>query len=280
MKYPYRILRVLVLVLACWVYVAAYASPHAFAQDLSSIWNIYSPFVWIPVVKGEVQARVTWVNLVRGKNEIAGVGNLDLRDDFFLSSSNGFLDLMGGIYIGRFGARLCYSPRDFAVHRASRLLPGFPRSGARFSYSVLRVGGDVDLVRWNESRLGFNIDYDLDQPIWTEGMFTLGGNRIKGNPALTCGFHLVYNPLVNVCGVSGIVETRARWPVSGTAVTDWEVGAGVLAPTTILGTMGLMGGYRQTTVDFKGTQQLNNVEVDSRVDVTMGGWFGELIYFY
>jgi len=280
MNNPYRILRVLKLLLACWACAAVCAGQLAHAQNFSSIWNVYSPFVWIPLVKGEARARVTWVNLLSGKNEIAGVGNLDLKDDFTLANGNGFVDLMAGFCIGRFGLRCNYAPRDFAVHKSSRFLPGLGAAEARFSYTVLRVGGDVDLVRWNESRLGFNIDYDVDQATFTEGLFTPGGKQIRGQPALTCGLHFVYNPLAFVYGVSGIFETRARWPVTGTAVTDWEIAAGVLAPTTMLGTTGLRAGYRQTRVDFKDQQLINGGEVDSGLDVLMGGWFGELVYYY
>jgi hypothetical protein len=232
------------------------------------------------MVKGEMKVRPMWVTLLRGKNDIAGVGSFDLREDGALKQGHAVLDLMAGFYVGKLGARINYSPRDFAVTRVSLTQPGLAVSEVRFSYSVVRLGADIDLIRSNETRLGFNIDYDLDRPIFTEGLLTLGGKQIVGPRALTCGMHLVYNPLVNFYGVSGIIETRASWPVYGASVTDWEIAGGVLTPTTVLGTVGLKGGYRQTTVDFKDTQRIATEEVDSRLDVTVGAWFGELAYYY
>jgi hypothetical protein len=79
-----------------------------------------------------------------------------------------------------------------------------------------------------------------------------------------------------------VAEARARWPIAGTQVTDWEVSLGLKTPETILGTTALKGGYRRTSIEFNDHrhQHWNNVTVPTNLNVVLGGWFVELAYYY
>jgi hypothetical protein len=163
---------------------------------------------------------------------------------------------------------------------------------AAFDYTGLRLGGDFDVVRWNGSRVGIDMDYDLYHPqLSVTSFLRLQGGQtgaviLTGPTALTLGFHVVYNPSYNLYGITPIAEGRARWSISGSDVTDWEVAGGLKSPETPLGTVAVRSGYRHTNISFRDlgiapvSAPLPEPTVRAQVEVTMGGWFGELVYYY
>jgi hypothetical protein len=135
---------------------------------------------------------------------------------------------------------------------------------------------DFDLFQWNRSRLGIDVDYDLFSPHFTYPTSDHRSVRLSGGNAATIGFHATYNPLRTLWGVSGIAELRARWPLSDTQVTEWEIAGGIASPTTVIGSWSLMSGYRNTRLGFKEERG----SVSRSFDGVFEGWFCELAYYY
>jgi hypothetical protein len=260
--------------------LVAGGSPAA-AQELSGLVDGFSPFVFLPRLQGEMKGRVTWAQLVSGNQSIPDLGiNWDLKDNFNLSSGHLFVDYMVRVQLSRLSGRLYYEIRDFDGIAPLQNVPGQPSATARFTYTGIRLGADFDVYQRNRSRFGVDMDFDLYSPNFTESIQTLGGKSITGPAAVTIGMHGVYNPVFCFWGVSTILEGRVRWPLSDTKVTDWEVSAGLVSPETMLGAMALKGGYRRTRVQFKDSQLFQNTGVSTDFDITMGGVFGELVYYY
>jgi len=259
---------------------SAGSSPAA-AQELSGLVDGFSPVISLPRLQGEMKGRLTWVQLVNGNQSIPDLGiNWDLKDNFNLSGGHLFLDYMLRVQLSRLSGRLYYEIRDFDGVAPFQNIAGQPGATARFTYTGIRLGADLDIYQRNRSRFGVDMDFDLYSPNFTESLQTLGGKSITGPAAVTIGIHGVYNPVFCFWGVSTMLEGRVRWPLSDTKVTDWELSAGLVSPETMLGTMALKGGYRRTRVQFKDSQIFQNTGASTDFDITMGGVFGELIYYY
>lgn len=254
------------------------------AQDFPGLANPFSPVFSFPPLQAEVRGSLIWMRLLKGK-EVAGNQVLDFKSFWGMDPGALFLDSMVRLQVGPFSARLHQSMRYFKG-TDSFLGPLAGIGVAEFDYTGLRIGGDFDVLRWNRSRVGIDMDYDLYHPQLAVTQATL----LTGPSALTIGFHLVYNPSYNLYGFTPVAEGRARWSILGSDVTDWEVAGGLRSPETVLGTMAIRSGYRHTTVEFRdwlGTFPSPpsvpvsvTVPVRAQVDVTMGGWFGELVYYY
>lgn len=253
----------------------------AAAQELSGLADGFSPLVFLPRLQGEMKGRLTWAQVVNGNQNVPDLGIAwDLRDTFNLTSGHLYVDYMLRVQLSRLSARLNYEIRDFDANAPFQNVPSQPGASARFTYTGIRLGADFDVFQRNRSRFGLDMDFDLYSPSFTESIQTQGGKSITGPAALTLGIHGVYNPVLCFWGVSTILEARARWPLSDTKVTDWELSAGLASPETVLGTMALKGGYRRTRVQFKDSQLFQNAGRSTDFDITMGGVFGELVYYY
>jgi len=253
----------------------------ATAQSLGWF-DSWSPLVWFPSVEGDVKARLMWVGI--GEGSFSGVslpGSAQdgggLRNTFHLNSEELFLDCAARLQIGRLSARAAYEPRDFVGFRA----PGLGE--ARISYSGLRLGGDFDIILWNRTRLGVDIDYDLFTPKFVYPSLFSGTPiaKLSGPNALTIGVHAIYNPLRTVWGASPIVEARARWPIQGSQVTDWEVSGGIASPSTLMGSFSLTAGYRNTRLSYAAGEATSTVTIrNPRFEAVFEGWFAEFAFYY
>jgi hypothetical protein len=260
----------------------------AVAQDFPGLLDPFSPVFSFPRLQAEAQVRLIGTRLLYGKVVIPRVqfqSSWDLKDDFGMGPDALFLDSMVRLQVGRISFRICYNLRDYTGTTPVTYLPNRPFGEARFDYSGLRLGGDFDVFQWGRSRVGVNLDYDLYVPNFTASLYqadnpATSGRQINGAAALTLGMHLVYNPTYCLYGISGVAEARARWPVSGAEVSDWEVSAGLKSPETALGSVALRGGYRRTTIEFHDTEAYNNVGASTEFDAAIGGWFGEMVYYY
>ncbi len=253
------------------------ATGTAHAQE-ASLWSSFYPYVAMPYVQGEIKAMPTASYISKDSN----------RNILNMTSENYFIDLMARFQMNRLSLRMIYEPRDFV---------GFRGGGeARFSYVNLRVGSDFDLIQSNRSRLGINFDYSLMKPeffvsplfnsksvppIYAHPQANNIGVHFSGNPAATLGIHLVYNPVTSIYGVSGIIESKARWPLTSTEVTEWDVSAGLKTAETVLGSWALKFGFRNTNIFFKDKfRGQNTIRRDLSFDTSINGWFGELTYLY
>lgn len=256
-------------------------SPLATAQAFYGLTDPWSPVVWPPYFRGELQVKPTWMTLQRGQQTIPSFGiSWSLRDQFDLGQTNLFIDTMARFQLSRLSFRVAYEVREYDATSPVVGRPDVPEAEARFSYSGIRIGADFDILQRNITRVGVNVDYDLYNPIFHEAVRTIGGKQITGEAATTVGIYAVYNPIISWYGVSPIFEGKVRWPVMGSQVTDLELAAGLATPTTVLGTMALKFGYRRTDLAMKAAQRYNNTAVRTNFDAIMTGWFGELAYYY
>jgi hypothetical protein len=247
-----------------------------------------SSLVWYPSVEGDAKARLMWVGI--GEGSFSGTslpGSVQegggLRGTFNLNKEEFFIDSMVRLQIGRFSARAAYEARDFVGFRA----PGLGET--RISYSGLRLGGDFDMLIWNRTRLGVDLDYDLYNPRFVYPSLVSGNPNAKfsGPNALTLGVHAICNPLRTIWGASPIVEARARWPIQGSQVKDWEISGGVASPATLMGSFSLTAGYRNTRLSYSAAEAITSVTPTSavtttnpRLETVFDGWFAEFAFYY
>lgn len=252
----------------CITAVVSFSVPGPATAQYFGIADWCSPLVWYPGVEGDVKVRLVWANV--GSGSVSGPEGGSLTDTFHMTKESLFIDSMVRFQVSRVSIRTLYEPRDFSGFRS-----GFGTE-ARLTYSGLRLGGDLDIVQWNKTRLGLNMDYDFYALKFTyPSNLSPFPRSINGTNALTAGLHGVYNPLKTLFGVSGMVEGRVRWPVTGSEVTDWEISAGIAGPSTMMGSWSLTAGYRNTQVSFKA---VDFPEVT--FDAVFNGWFSEFAFYY
>jgi hypothetical protein len=269
------------VVAATWLFLT-WMTTAACAQNVLSPASIFSPFVFVPALRGEFKASVIRVGIQRGKEIIPSLGiSHDLRNHFHIVSENVFADVTAGIRVGRLGFRAHADTREFVGVDYSRSDPARPRAVARLEFSGIRLGADLDVFQWMGARVGINTDYCLYRPIFSEAIFAdRGGKKIIGESPITAGVHFFFEPPFNVYGFSAVFETWCRWPVAGAELTDMEFSAGVRGFETVIGSMALKLGYRESSLEFPGLQIFNNLQVPTKFDVSLSGWFLELAYYY
>ena len=116
------------------------------------------------------------------------------------------------------------------------------------------------------------MDYQFYRPVFTQTIRPQAAVQLIGANPFTMGAHAVYNPITNLWGMSGILEIRGRWSLSGASVTDMDASIGVKSPETVLGSVALKSGYRRTAIEFTDSQ--------TNFETALSGWFGELAYYY
>jgi hypothetical protein len=250
------------------------------AQVFSDTENPCSPVVSFPTIEGEIKVAVIWSNLLKGRADILTnpTRSFDFMQDWNMPRGAVFVDTMLRLQVGPFSGRMHYNMRSYS---GTAVFSDLGTTGdARFDYSGLRFGWDFDPLRWGRSRIGLNMDFDAYSPSLAVGGTLGGGFQVTGPSAMTLGFHAVFTPDYDTYGFSATAEARARWPVTGSEIIDWEIAGGLKAPETTLGTIALRSGYRRTTIEFKNGILFNMVPVRSEVEVVLGGWFGELVYYY
>lgn len=269
------------ILVVCALAVFFFASPAA-SQTYSSFFNRFSPFLTWPPVQGEVTLTPTYMRIVGGQQTIPSLGiSWSLRDDFAMTNGQVFLDGMFRFQVGRLSLRAHANVRDFDGTKKFRGLPAAQSSMARFEYSGYRLGGDIDILRFGDSRIGVNLDHDLYSPVFTESIQTgEGGKKLIARSPITIGAHAALRPAPKWYGFSALFEARARWPVAGADLTDWYISAGIQGSETYIGTMGVRAGYRSTTISFSDSQFFNDQEVSMNFKAVMDGIFGEFVYYY
>ena len=262
--------------------LAVLSVPTARSQDFFGIADPGSPFIFPPGLQGEARVTPIFIGIIGGSNSIESLGiDWSLRKHFEMTNNSLFVDSMLRFGVGRFSIRGHYEPRDFVGMARYRNIPQAHAAEARLEYSGIRVGGDVDFFLVYGARVGANVDFDLYNPVFTEAIQTNGGGKkIRGESALTWGFHATYSPVASLYGVSGVFEARARWPVLGTSVTDLELAAGLRGPESILGAAALRFGWRRTSLEFNDKQLFNGATFNTHFDAQLSGWFGQLVYYY
>lgn len=264
------------------LYVTA---PGVAAAGLPALLDPLSPFFEFPPPQAEIRATPIWVWLLSGSVQIPNLQrSLDLKTDLALERDGVFFDWMARFQVGRWSARLHGNMRDFKGILAVQNVPGRPVGEVRFEYDGLRVGGDLDFFQWNRSRVGVNFDVDLYAPTFSitilEADTVRRARTLTPDWSTTLGAHVVLSSGPTFRGIAGIVEARARWPIRGCNVTDWEIAGGFTFPELQFGVIGLRSGYRRTSLDFSDRQTFNGSLATIEFEMNMAGWFAELVYYY
>jgi len=272
-----------VLALAMQLYCGGMTT--AAAQGFAGLFDVFSPLYTLPPLHSETRVTPIWTWLIDGKARVPSLGlSWDLRKDMGLSKSTLFLDTMVRIQVGRISLRFIYNVRDFKGSSDFFAVQDRPIGETRLDYSGWRFGSDVDLIQGNGLRLGANVDYDVFQPSFTatfvEADLVARGKKLTDASPMTVGFHVVLTSPVNLYGVAGTCEARARWPVLGAHVTEWELCGGLRLPESIWGTVALRTGYRRMSLEFKDRILYNGNPASAEFEVAVGGWFGEMVYYY
>lgn len=242
------------------------------ADDVPGLADPRSPLVSLPLFRAEGKVGLIWMSVSGGSVTNDRTSRSDsLRGDLKMDSSPFFLDSMVRLQGGRFSGRVIYEPRSFVGEKRTLTDPLFVGQ-SRFDYQGIRLGVDVDIAQWNWSRIGVNGDVDLYSPEFIDTIRDPDGLRMLGKRGATLGFHVVYNPVTCFFGMSPMIEVRARWPISGTEITDLALAAGLRTPETIFGSLSLKTGYRHTQIEFTDQARTFNALLD--------GWFTELAYYY
>ena len=251
------------------------------AQTGPGIFDFWSPFLTFRPLAGEIHIRPIYVWVSGGENSIPSLGlHRDLKEDFGLIVPRGYIDLMARAQVGRISFRVNLDILEFDGTLKFRKDPTRYSAAARFESTGWRFGTEVDLLQWDKSRFGLNADYYIYTPIFTEAIHTPGGKKIIGQSPVTIGIHGAFKPRISYYGMCASLEARARWPLTGAQVNECEVCAGVESAETFVGSIGLRGGYRSTSVKFKDSQLYNGQEVDTWFRISTEGVFAELVYTY
>lgn len=246
----------------------------AVAQDIRGLTDPFSPLAMLPPLQAEFRVRGLAMQVNRGSltNETLNL-SASIPGTLKMHNTSLFLDNMLRLQAGRLSVRLHLEPREFVGKKEESIAGGSQKAEARLDFTGWRIGGDVDLFRYDRSRFGINADYHLHPIHFTDAIFMPGaGVKVSGSELITLGVHGFYNPATTFYGVTPVVEARMRWSLTRTDLTDMEFSAGVVFPETIFGRMSLKGGYRSTSLEI--------TEKPYNVDMTFGGFFGELAYYY
>jgi hypothetical protein len=244
----------------------------AAAEDMPGLADPRSPLISLPLFRAEGQVSLVWMTISSGQVTNDRTSRSDgLREDLGLDSGQFFVDCMARLQAGRFSGRVVYEPRNFVGEKRTLADPAIVAQ-SRFEYEGVRLGLDVDIAQWHLSRVGINGDMDLFSPEFIDTIRHPVGLRMLGKRGGTLGFHIVYNPVNCFYGLSPLVEVRARWPITGTEITDLALAAGIRIPETVFGSLAWKSGYRHTRIEYSAEHHTLNTLMD--------GWFTELAYYY
>jgi len=165
-------------------------------------------------------------------------------DDYALGESEPWSEFYFTLYVDRLGVR--FHLAEDCVFRGRTKAEGVPTVSVLTSdldLSGIRVGLDLDLIRYPWAKLGVNFDYH-NTPVRFNAKYYpdyIGGGReitaedFLGDEPLTIGVHARLIPF-RIREVPVITQARFRYPVTllpymrrphDTRVTEWEVSVGM-----------------------------------------------------
>ena len=279
------ITRLLLAGLLCVVSLVAF--PHA-AKAQGVFGYFTDNLIYMPQLTGEARITPMVMRVTQGSESLYtgnGTKSLSFTSDLgFNEETPIFLDAMFQAGLGRFSFRFFFEQRNFTGRRY--LLGDGAHREARFEYSGIRLGVGADVIKRPALKAGVALDYDLYNPIFTNAIpfnvTNLWARRLVGDPACTLGAYVSYTIPVNYAGLAPTFDASYNKSIMGSEVTDYRIAGGIELPTTILGTLALKTGYRRTNVQYSDKQYYdsNNNSQGTLVDITFGGIFAELAYYY
>jgi hypothetical protein len=236
--------------------------------DMPGLVDKRVPFVFPPRFQAEARARALFMTLSGGVTDETTGRTFDFMGDLGYEEQGIVIQSMVRLQFGRLSLRGVYDAylRTFRGGGA----------GGRFDWPGFYYGFDFDLYNTPTVRFGLDMDFYLERPTFTvgplPGVVPATSVNIAAPRPSTAGVHLVWNP-INCGSLQWSFETRARRSLrTGSRIDEVEVATGLLSPNTVLGVVGLRGGYRYTNLELQGGQFVTKAH--------WSAWFGEFVYYY
>lgn len=249
-------LRVILAVLAALVVSAGAAEAQEATWWGSSSWFDWSDF------RGSANGRLFFARLVSASITKDGK-NFDLKSgDFSMGSDPEVIrEAWFELYIDRLGLRFHVQDHQFHSDFGSRPNNVAGPGISNLHFGSVRLGADLDLIRYPFFRSGINFDYSMELATFQDQ----SGNaevKFSSSRPMTIGLHATAIP-GRIRDIPIIIEARGRFPIPfykqnpEVKLTDWEI-AGGLRPsiwqTSLYGhttfAFGVEAGFRSVQVDM------------------------------
>jgi hypothetical protein len=226
------------------------------------------PFVCTPRFGAEARARALFMKLSGGVTDETTDQTFDFVGDLGYEEQGIIIQSMVRLQFSRLSLRAVYDAylRTFRGGGA----------GGRLDWPEFYYGFDFDFYNTPSVRFGLDMDFYPNRPTFAVGQLpgivpARSVTIVAPRPA-TIGLHLVWNP-INCGSLQWSFETRARRSIrSGSKLDEIEAAAGLLTPHTVLGEVGLRGGYRYSSLELGGEQFVAKPR--------WSAWFVEAVYYY
>jgi hypothetical protein len=226
------------------------------------------PFVFPPKFQAETRVRALFTQLSGGVTDEMTDQTFDFVGDLGYEEQGIVIQSMVRLQFSRFSLRGVYDAylRTFRGGGA----------GGRFEWPGFYYGFDFDLYNTSSVRFGLDMDFYPERPTFNvrqlPGIVPATSISIAAPRPSTAGVHLVWNP-INCGTLQWSFETRARRSLrTGSKIDEVEVATGFLSPQTVLGVVGLRGGYKYTNLELQGDR------FDAKAH--WSAWFGDIVYYY
>jgi hypothetical protein len=234
--------------------------------DMPGLVDKRVPFVFPPKFQAETRVRALFMNLSGGVTDETTDQTFDFVGDLGYVEQGIVVQSMVRLQFSRFSLRGVYD----AYFRTFRGTKG------RFDWPAFYYGFDFDLYNTPSVRFGLDMDFYPERPTFSSGplpgIVPVTSASIGAPRPSTAGVHLVWNP-INCGSLQWSFETRARRSLrTGSKIDEVEAATGFLSPNTVLGVVGLRGGYRYTNLELQGDR--------FNAKAHWSAWFGEFVYYY
>lgn len=232
------------------------------SADTKGMTDPSSPFIFPPIFRAEARGGPMYWNIWGNISDPTSGYEIDFQDDLGMFEYGLLFNLALRLQVGRASAR-----GHWDIYLRNK------EGGANeLELPAFRYGLDYDLISKPNLRIGLNVDVHEPRPKMTFFDPVLGDLRLVANRPFTGGFHAEINPM-NLGNMAASLFASYRMPLRRSSKLDeLEVAAGLRTPETMLGTVGLRGGWRFSRYNFSGA----GLEVKS----TISGYFLEMVYFY
>ncbi|MBI5248619.1 MAG: hypothetical protein HY912_03920 [Desulfomonile tiedjei] len=237
------------------VFVALFIGAGVSDAQEPTWWGSSSWFDWSDF-RGSANARLYFARFVSGSIKKNGI-EYDLKSSPFSMGSDPQVirEAWFELYVDRLGLRLLIQDHQFTGKRA----PG--ESISHLDFGAIRVGLDLDLVRYPFFRSGIDFDYSMEAAKFNDRS---GNSEVVFSSAqpMTIGLHATAIP-GRVRDIPIIIEARARGPIPfykqspNAKVIDWEVSGGLrpsVWQTSLYGystfAFGIEGGFRSLQLNM------------------------------
>jgi hypothetical protein len=224
--------------------------------------NASSPMVFPPTFRGEARFRPMFLSMEGDLRDVSTGASVDLNTDIGLNKH---------VFVVESMVRTQFSRLAFRFH-TDTYVRGFDGGSSRFSWPVYRIGLDYDLIERSKFKVGLNADVATEAPRLETTNAILPAGAITFLRPATWGAHVVINPL-DIGGLTASMEARGRRSLrTGTRLDEVDVSLGFKTPATMLGAMGLRGGWRYTAIEADS----DNLAFTSK----WSGFFADIVFLY